>query len=555
VTAREEITGMRALLVQPRSPVTYWSYEHSLPFIGKATTLPPLGLVTLAALLPQRWTLRLRDLNVAPLEDADLEWAEVVLLSGMLVQVDSMREVLRRAGAAGRRTVVGGPAVSSSPEQFDLADHLFLGEAEGRLTLLVHVLEAPGPSAPRLLSPPGGDQPPLALARVPRFDLLEVHRYANQALQYSRGCPFHCEFCDIVELYGNVPRVKSPAQVVAELDAIHACGARGTLFFVDDNFVGNRREVARLLPALLAWQEAHGFPFEFLTEASVDLATHPELVEGMVAAGFSAVFLGIETPSGAALQEAGKTQNLRMPQERAVELLTRAGLEVFAGFIVGFDSDGPDIFDRQLEFISNLPIPRAMVGVLTALPGTKLRRRLEQQGRLRPELPASGDAFARPNFVPVMDERALLLGYRRLLAALYDADGYYRRCTAHLTQTRFRKGVTALGSARQGAMAFLRAVWGIGLRGPRRAHFWRLLLVAVRIGRVAVPRAVTLAIVGESLIRYSHEVVLPRLDQALAALPMAEPEASARAAAGPDAAAAWRAPGSDGKVAASPAGA
>lgn len=510
---------MRALLVQPRSPVTYWSYEHSLPFVGKATTLPPLGLATLAALLPPDWSLRLRDLNVAPLADEDLAWADAVLLSGMLVQVDSMREVLRRARALGKRTVVGGPAATGSPGRFEEADHLFLGEAEGRLALLVRALEAPDASWPRHLSPPDRQQPALALARAPRFDLLEVHRYANQALQYSRGCPFHCEFCDIVELYGHVPRVKTPQQVEAELDAIHACGARGTLFFVDDNFVGNRREVARLLPVLQAWQARHGFPFEFLTEASVDLATHPELVAGMVAAGFSAVFLGIETPSGEALAAAGKTQNLRMPQAQAVERLTRAGLEVFAGFIVGFDADGPDIFDRQLAFISGLPIPRAMVGILTAIPGTRLWRRLEAAGRLRPDLPADGESFARPNFRPVMDERALLLGYRRLLAALYDADGYYRRCAAHVEQAAFRRGVTACGSAVEGAKALARAVWGIGLRGPRRAHFWRLVAVALRRGREALPRAVTLAIVGESLIRYTQEVVLPRLDRAIAALP------------------------------------
>ncbi|MBI5067315.1 MAG: B12-binding domain-containing radical SAM protein [Deltaproteobacteria bacterium] len=514
---------MHALLVQPRSPTTYWSYEHSLPFVGKATTLPPLGLTTLAALLPAAWSLRVRDLNVAPLQDADLDWAEVVLVSGMLVQEESIREVLRRARALGRRTVLGGPAATSSPGAFPEADHLFLGEAEGRLALLVGALEVPDPSSPRLLSPPGDDPPDLALARVPRFDLLDVDRYANQALQYSRGCPFHCEFCDIVELYGNVPRVKSPEQVEAELDAILASGARGTVFFVDDNFVGNRREVARLLPVLQAWQARHGFPFELLTEASVDLASHPALVEGMVAAGFSAVFLGIETPSGAALQAAGKTQNLRMPQERAVDLLTRAGLEVFAGFIVGFDTDGPDIFDKQLDFISNLPIPRAMVGLLTALPGTRLWRRLDAQGRLRRDAPATGDASDRPNYEPVMDERTLLLGYRRLLDGLYDADGYYRRCIAHVKQTRFRRGVTACGSAVEGAKALFRAIWGIGLRGPRRAHFWRLLFTALRRGRAAAPRAVTLAIVGESLIRYTQEVVLPRLDRAIAELPAPAP--------------------------------
>jgi radical SAM superfamily enzyme YgiQ (UPF0313 family) len=509
---------MRVLLVQPRSPVTYWSYQHSLPFIGKAAMLPPLGLVTLAALLPERWELRLRDLNLAPLADADLAWADAVLLSGMLVQVDSMLEVLRRARAMGRRTVVGGPAATGSPELFEEADHLFLGEAEGRLDLLVQALEAPGPWQPRRLSPELGERPDLALARVPRFDLVDVPRYAFLSLQYSRGCPFHCEFCDIVELFGNVPRVKTPQQVVAELDEVYARGARGTLFFVDDNFVGNRGEVTRLLPALRAWQERHGFPFDFLTEASVDLATHPPLVAGMVAAGFSAVFLGIETPSGEALSQAGKTQNLRMPQRQAVEELTRAGLEVFAGFIVGFDSDGPGIFDRQLAFISSLAIPRAMVGVLTALPGTQLWRRLERQGRLRHDHSALGDQFDRPNFEPAMDERTLLLGYRRLLAALYDADGYYRRSATHLRQTVFRPGVVACGSAAEGVKALLRAVWRIGCRGPRRGHFWRLVLGALRRGQAGVARAVTLAIVGESLIRYTEEVVLPRLDLAIAAL-------------------------------------
>jgi radical SAM superfamily enzyme YgiQ (UPF0313 family) len=395
---------MRALLVQARSPTTYWSFKHTLPFLGKAATYPPLGIATLAAHLPSRWELRLRDLHVAPLDDADLAWADVVLVSGMLIQLPSMVDVLRRARAKGRRTVAGGPAPTTAPELFGEADHVFRGEAEGRLDLLVAVLEAPTPQAPRLLSPEGDARPDLRLARVPRFDLLDLSAYASQALQFSRGCPFHCEFCDIIEIFGRVPRVKAPAQVLAELDALRAAGARGTLFFVDDNFVGNRRAVAELLPVLRAWQERNGFPFFFCTEASLDLASHPELVAAMVAAGFSQVFLGIETPSTEALAQAGKTQNLRMPQGEAVEALTRAGLEVYAGFIVGFDSDGPDIFDRQLAFISSLPIARAMVNLLTALPGTQLTRRLEREGRLR-GFP-SGDSFERPNYEPAMDERA-----------------------------------------------------------------------------------------------------------------------------------------------------
>jgi radical SAM superfamily enzyme YgiQ (UPF0313 family) len=507
---------MRALLVQSRTPTTYWSFEHSLPFVRKAATYPPLSIATLAALLPATWDLRLVDLHVTSLDDADLAWADVVLVSGMLIQLGSMRGVLRRARAMGRRTVVGGPAPSTAPELFDEADHVFRGEAEGRLDLLVRVLEAPSPGSPRLLSPPGGDRPDLRLARVPRFDLLDLSRYASHSLQYSRGCPFQCEFCDIIEIFGRIPRVKSAEQVVAELDALRALGARGTLFFVDDNFVGNRRAAAKLMPVLRAWQERNGFPFVFCTEASIDLATHPELVAAMVHAGFGQVFVGIETPSLESLAQAKKTQNLRMPQERAIDELTRAGLEVYAGFIVGFDTDGPDIFDRQLEFISGLPIARAMVNLLTALPGTQLWRRLDREGRLRRA--ASGDSFERPNFEPAMDERTLLAVYRRLLAALYSPDGYFRRCALHLDAVPLRRGTVA-HSVRNGTLGALwRAVWRLGIRGPRRSLFWRLVARALRRGTELLPRAVTFAIVGESLIRYTEEVVLPRIDASLAEL-------------------------------------
>jgi radical SAM superfamily enzyme YgiQ (UPF0313 family) len=507
---------MRALLVQARSPKTYWSFEHTLPFLGKAATYPPLGIATLAALLPSGWELRLRDLHVAPLEGGDLAWADVVLVSGMLIQLPSMRDVLRRARRMGRRTVVGGPAPTTAPELFDEADHVFRGEAEGRLALLVSTLEAPGPRPPRVLSPSGDDRPDLCLARVPRFDLLDPSAYASHALQFSRGCPFQCEFCDIIEIFGRVPRVKSPEQIVAELDALHAAGARGTLFFVDDNFVGNRRAVTALLPVLRAWQERRGWPFVFCTEASLDLASHPALVAAMVEAGFSQVFVGIETPSTEALAQARKTQNLRMPQERAVEALTRAGLEVYAGFIVGFDSDAPDIFDRQLAFISSLPVARAMVNLLTALPGTQLTRRLEREGRLR-GVP-SGDSFDPPNFQTSMDERTLLAGYRRLLASLYAPEAYYRRCALHLEAVPLRRGALGQSVGSGELSALWRAVWRLGLRGRRRLLFWRLVARGLRRSWDLLPRAVGFAIVGEDLIRYTEEVVLPRLDRSLAIL-------------------------------------
>src|SRR6266545_1164046 len=375
---------MRALLVQAATPPTYWSYQHSLPFIAKKATLPPLGLATLAAHLPASWELRLRDLHLAPLDDEDLRWADAVLVSGMLVQAGSMHEVLARARALGKLTVVGGPAPTTSPEAFPEATHVFQGEAEGRLERLVLALEQPSRDVERVLSPTGGERPDLAQARVPRFDLVDLDAYSTFAIQVSRGCPFTCEFCDIIEVFGRVPRVKSPAQVVAELEALRRLGARGPLFLVDDNFIGNRRAAAKVLEAVSAWQRE---------------------------AGRTAVFVGIESPNAASLREAGKRQNLRMDAAEAVRTLTRAGLEVFAGFIVGFDHDDPSIFEQQAEFIAALPIPRAMVGMLLALPGTALWRRLEREGRLGSR--ASGDQFDRPNFAPAMGEAALVAGYRR----------------------------------------------------------------------------------------------------------------------------------------------
>jgi radical SAM superfamily enzyme YgiQ (UPF0313 family) len=502
-------------MVQAESPPTYWSYRYSLPYAGKAASLPPLGLVTLAALLPRRWDLRIVDLNVEDLGDDQLRWADAVLVSGMLCMSDSMREVLRRARALGRLTVAGGPGPTTSPESFPEAHHLFQGEAEGRVELLVRALEEREWAAPRVLSPSGPDKVDMRQAPLPRFELIDLGKYASLSIQVSRGCPFNCEFCDIIEVFGRVPRLKSAGQVLAEMEALRRLGGRGPLFFVDDNFIGNRREVAKMLPHIAAWQREHGQPFDLYTEASLDLAGEPALVKAMVDAGFSAVFVGIESPSTESLAEAGKKQNLRMPPARAVEILTHAGFEVFAGFIVGFDADGPEIFDQQLDLISHLPIPRAMVGLLSALPGTQLWRRLESEGRLR-SVP-SGDQFERPNFATTMEEGVLLRGYRRLLASLYSAESYYRRCALYLDRAH-----PSPSPLRKGSLASLaRAVWGIGIAGPRRRHFWRLVAHSLRGGLPAFARAVTLAVLGEHLVRYTDEVVLPRLDEALARM---EPE-------------------------------
>ncbi|HZX95819.1 MAG TPA: B12-binding domain-containing radical SAM protein [Myxococcales bacterium] len=469
--------------------------------------MPPLGLVTLAAQLPQHWSLRLVDLNVEPLLDADLEWADVLLLTGMLIHAPSMHQVLARARRAGVRTVVGGPAASTSPAEFPEADHVFEGEAEERLYTLVDALERG--EGPRHLVPEGGARPRLAAAPTPRWDLLRRERYVSMSLQYSRGCPFNCEFCDIIEMFGRQPRTKSAAQVIRELEALRAWGWRGSVFFVDDNFIANRKAVAQVLPEIEAWQDRHGRPFELYTEASVDLATQPKLLEAMARAGFTTVFLGIETPSPEALRETQKLQNLRLGLAESVWRVTRAGMEVYAGFIVGFDADGPEVFELQRSFIESLPIAAAMVGILTALPRTQLWRRLEREGRLRGN--STGDQFGRPNFVTALDEDTLLSGYRTLLSSIYSADAYYKRCAQIVDGI----GSRPRSRLRPGALAMLlRIALRVGVLSPRRGHFWRLVGRALRRPHT-LPRAVALAVQGEHFIRYTEKEVVPRIERAL----------------------------------------
>src|SRR3989454_8055625 len=504
------VPRMNVLLVQPSAPKPCWGFQYAVGMVGKGAPHPPLGLATLAALLPVQWDRRIADLTVAPRGEGDLRGADAALVPGMLVQKAAMQGVIERARRGGVRTVAGGPAVSSRPDEFADADHVFIGEAEGRLDVLVTALESG--SGPHVLSPPDDKKPDLASTLPPRFDLLDRSRYTSMSVQSSRGCPFQCEFCDIIELYGRNPRVKTPQQVLRELDALYELGWRGSIFVVDDNFIGNRREAAKLLPEVARWQTEHRRPFELYTEASVDLAALPALVEAMVGAGFTTVFLGIETPSADSLKQTKKLQNLKLPLQESVMRLTRAGLEVYAGFIVGFDTDGEHIFEMQEKFISSLPIAAAMIGLLTALPNTALWRRLDKAGRLRSD--ATGDQFGRPNFEPVLDERILLEGYRRLLAAVYEPAAFYARCERLLRD---------LGRGHQRSFSldalpvFFRILVGMGLLSPRRFLFWRLFFKAARRPHTFA-RAMSIAVQGEHLIRYTREDVLPRIDQALAEL-------------------------------------
>lgn len=505
---------MRLLLVYPKFPTTYWGFQHSLSLIDKRATLPPLGLITVAALLPKDWELRLVDMNVGPLHAHDLRWADAVLTGGMLVQESSIHEILARARELGRRSLLGGPVCSSSPERFDDADCLFVGEAEGRVEELVAAIEG-RPGTARIIPAPAA-RPSMHDSPVPRFDLLDLPSYRSMCIQTSRGCPFTCEFCDITQTFGRLPRVKQPAQVVTELEALHTMGHRGEVFVVDDNFIGNKKAMRPILTEAARWQKLAGYPFTFYTQASLNLADDEKLIESMHSAGFTSVFIGIETSDPAALKETGKRQNIGIDVRSALEKLTTAGFEVMAGFIVGFDGDTAETFEAQATLLRDAPLPLAMMGLLIALPGTALWRRLEREGRLRDH--SDGDAFTRPNFVPRMPERELIAGYAKLLADLYEPEAYFRRSAAVVD----RIGAPAHDGPplRENVRIALRAVYRLGILGPRRAHFWRLVGRALPRGAHAVTTAIACAVRGEHMIRYTNEVVLPRLAEAIAQMPL-----------------------------------
>ena len=482
---------MKVLLVNPEFPDTYWSFRHALPFEGKRCAFPPLGLLTVSRLLPQSWKRRLVDLNVQSLKTSDIEWADIVFASAMLVQKDSLRHIVETCKARGKSVVVGGPYVTTTVEDLPGADHVFLGEAETTLPQFVQDLEH-GVSK---RSYQAAERPPLSITPVPDFELADLKRYSAMSVQYSRGCPFQCEFCDIIEIYGRVPRTKSNQQMLAELDALLRLGWRGTVFIVDDNFIGNKKNVRLLLPELAEWQERNGHPFTLLTEASVNLAEDSELLAGMQRAGFQRVFLGIETPVEESLKEAQKSQNTRRDLLDSVKKIQSYGMEVMAGFIVGFDNDPEDIFERQIRFIRESAIPLAMVGLLTALPDTQLWRRLEREGRLLGE--ASGNnTNCSLNFVPRMDPARLIEGYQSIMRTIYSSREYYERALNSLTRTRQDISLPKHYNLISAVAAFMRIAVKLGLLDRERREFWRYFSQAIAKHRDNFDDALRLAAMG-----------------------------------------------------------
>ena len=483
---------MKVLLVYPEFPDTYWSFRHALSFEGKRSAFPPLGLLTVSAMLPKSWERRLVDMNVRALKATDIKWADVVFASAMLVQKDSLKRVVAMCNAAGTRVVVGGPYVTTTLEELKGADHVVLGEAEETLPQLVSDLER-GEAKPVYNAP---ERPQLALTPIPDFSLADMRRYSAMSVQYSRGCPFNCEFCDIIEIYGRVPRTKSNEQMLAELDVLKESGWRGTVFIVDDNFIGNKKNVKLMLPHLAEWQERNGRPFTFITEASVNLAEDDKLLDLMRQSGFNRAFLGIETPVEASLIEAQKGQNTRHDLLESVKKIQSYGIEVMAGFIVGFDNDPEDIFERMTHFIRESAIPLAMVGLLTALPNTQLWRRLSGEGRLLGES-GGNNTHSDLNFIPRMDSTRLVEGYKSILRSIYDTREYYDRaleCLKRVSQPGPKS--QRRNSLIRDASALARITLRLGVRDRDRLEFWRFMTQTLAHHRGAFADSMRLAAMG-----------------------------------------------------------
>ena len=482
---------MNILLLYPQHPATFWSFRYALQFISKKASLPPLGLLTVAAMLPSSWEQRLVDLNAEKLKDSQLAWADYVLISAMTIQKQSALEAIARCRNAGVPVIAGGPLFTANPEEFPDVDHLVLNEAEVTLPLFLADL-ARGEARRIYASSAWAD---LGSTPSPRFDLLSLKNYASMNIQYSRGCPFDCDFCNITVLYGRRPRTKSAPQLLSELDSLYTLGWRSSVFIVDDNFIGNKGKLKReVLPALIAWMEAHGRPFNLYTEVSINLADDEELMKLMVQAGFDQVFVGIESPNEESLVECSKLQNRNRDLIASVRRIQQAGLEVQAGFIVGFDKDPASIFDRLTGFIQESGIVTAMVGLLNAPPGTKLYHRMKQEGRLMKAATGDNTDFS-INFTPKMDTKALLDGYRSILHTIYSPKHYYARVTSFLRNFQPPAERTFRVPPRY-VLAGIRSAIQLGIIGRERFHYWKLFFWSLFRRPRLFPLAITFSIYG-----------------------------------------------------------
>jgi radical SAM superfamily enzyme YgiQ (UPF0313 family) len=484
-----------ALLIYPEFPPSYWGYKFALDFIDKKSAMPPLGLLTVAGMFPSEYQLKVVDMNVRPLMDADLDWADLVFSSTMMVQGDSLRVVIDRCWRAGVPIIAGGPHPTSFHDEIEGVDHFILDEVEDTLPGFLRDLK--NGTAKKLYRAP--KKPDVTTTPLPRYDLINLNEYGTTALQFSRGCPFDCEFCDITKLFGRVPRTKTNEQVLAEFDVLYNLGWRGSMFLVDDNFIGNKRDAMRLLPDITRWQKERNYPFSLLTEASVNLVRMEPLMDLMIEAGFDTVFLGIETPNPEALLKTKKAQNTRKGEDNyllnAVRTIQKKGMEVMGGFILGLDGDREDSFDAQIRFIQEAGIPRAMVGLLNALRGTNLYQRLQTEGRLLRES-TGNNVSINLNFIPEMDPRILIEGYKRVLTTIYDPGlkNYFERCLTMLQHLKLND--TSVQQIRKTELVAFAKSLKKQLFSRQGPAYIRFLAKVLQNHPKMFPEAVRLAIMG-----------------------------------------------------------
>jgi len=480
---------MRTLLIYPGYPDTFWSFKHALKFIRKRAALPPLGLLTIGAMLPKEWPKKLVDVNVAKLTEKDLTWADYAFISSMVVQRESAREIIARCKETGLKVVAGGPLFTGEYDEFEDVDHFVLNEAE--LTLPPFLADLEKGCAQHIYET--SEFCDIRKTPAPMWELMDLKHYASMSIQFSRGCPFNCEFCNVTALFGHRSRIKTAEQIIAELDGLYDQGWRGQVFFVDDNFIGNKGYLKNhLLPALIQWQKGKkGFPFN--TEASVNLADDEPLMEMMVRAGFDAVFIGIETPNEESLAECNKQQNKNRNLLESVKRMQRAGLQVTGGFIVGFDSDTPSIFQRQIEFIQKSGIVTAMVGLLNAPPGTRLYERMRKEGRLI-DFVSGDNADGTTNILPRMGLDALREGYRDIMHQIYSPQHYYKRALTFLREYKAPKIRAPLDFQR--LLGLLRSSIRLGIFGKERFQYWKILFWTLFRRPQLFMLAITFAIYG-----------------------------------------------------------
>ncbi len=479
---------MKVLMVYPEYPDAFWAFKTALKFVGRKASMPPLGLLTVASMLPADWQIKIVDLNVRELTPEQIAWADMVFVSAMLVQSDSAQEVINRSKAAGKIVVAGGPVFTNMSDRFINVDHFIKGEAEVTLPLFLEDI-AKGQAKESYSS---DVKPDLKTTTLPRWDLINFNDYAFMLLQYSRGCPWQCDFCDITGMFGRRPRVKSEAQMVAEFEALYRHGYRGTVFLVDDNFIGNKLHVKRILKLFVEWQKIYNYPFELTTEASVDLADDQELLLLMQQANFAKVFMGIESVNKESLLGCHKDQNAKRDLVAVVKKVQSYGMQVYGGFIVGLDKDPPSVFEDLISYIQQTGVVNAMVGLLQAVPGTDLWDRLKGEGRLL-EDSSGNNTGARLNFVPQMNREQLIAGYKHILRTIYSPHHYYRRIWTFISHyeptSKSRLKFRELKAA-------VKSFWLIGIASRKRWLYWQLMFKTFFLKFKAIPVAIELAIMG-----------------------------------------------------------